>query len=634
MLIFLPTGVDRSIIRTPWVTYLLLIGNAAAYLLQHWVLPYTRGLETGKVVLNYAFSLAAPTVLQAATYLFTHAGLLHLLPNLLYLYLIGGTVEDRIGHLRMAAFYFLGGFAALGLHAWSVWGTPAEAIPLMGASGAIAALMGMFTVLMPWTDIKVHYAYMIGFRYTGSGMARIPALLFLGVYFFVSDVVWGFVTLGSTRVPVAYWAHIGGFAFGALVAGILYGFQALWTSEAEMRQRERQIARSLQQSVTTAENQERPSRVGGQATGRREAPLPPLPPMIANPTGRAEVCADAVVAPAPASSNERPRLLSITSFTETVTPAPTARQEPSIALLPPGASLRPPDSIFVAPVGQAASAGTGPPPPALFEPVDAALARLGRDLAEGELRHIAETPPPTGERPQHSPQTPQAHCTLMLLPAPHLAMDRVLLTLQTVLHSPADQVASRLRLRAGILYTDVPYEDGALMRARLAEAGVPALLVENRPQDLPLEATLPQRLEVTPGALHWRTAAGWTETRPSDLAYLVAGRARIAPADPLPASVLDLHFPALGKRMRLLRPAQSPVAGATGTGNPIGGQALWEVAAQLLAAAPYAQRSAALEPWVRSNGAPEMLPLFKNIAVYDHFDYWHYLLWLAPSVEA
>jgi membrane associated rhomboid family serine protease len=636
MFFFLPTGVDRTITRTPWVTYLLLIGNVAAYVLQHWVLPSTEGLKTDEVVLRYAFSVADPTVLQAFTHLFTHAGLLHLLPNLLFLYLIGATVEDRVGPFRMAGFYLLGGLAGLGLHAWSVWGKEAAAIPLMGASGAIAGLMGMFTVLMPWTDIKVYYAYMIGYRYTGSGTAHVPSLLFLGVYFFVSDVIWAFVTLSSVRTPVAYWAHVGGFGFGALLAGCLYGFQALWTSEAEMRRRERQISRSLQQSVNNAEHPERSSRVGGPAASRREAPLPTLPPRDENPTARAEIrSTHPGVAPAPATTSPPRGLLSITAFTETVPQEPVARQEPSLQLLPRGSSLQAPGSVVIAREDPSTSAGERPSPLAPYEAVDPVLAKLGRDLAEGELRHIAETPPPHGARAQRLPLTPNALCTLMLLPAPHLAMDRVLRSLQTVLHSPADRIASRLRQRAGILYTHVAYEDGALMRERLAETGVPALLVENRLEDQPLEATLPQRLEVTPGAWHWRTAAGWTETRTSDLTFAVAGRVRVAPADPMPANVLDLHFLALGRRMRLLRAVQPHASGGgADADDAVGGQPLWEAAAQMLAAAPDAQRSAALESWVRSKGAPETLPLFKNVAVYDHLNYWHHLLWLAPSVEA
>ena len=125
---------------------------------------------------------------------FLHGGWLHLLGNLLYLWIFGNNVEDRLGRLRFLLFYLAGG-AVAGLTQVAI--DPDSMIPTIGASGAIAATLGAYFVLFP--------------------RARITSLVFLGFFYQLID---GIASLGVTDVGggVAFFAHIGGFVFGALVA--------------------------------------------------------------------------------------------------------------------------------------------------------------------------------------------------------------------------------------------------------------------------------------------------------------------------------------------------------------------------------------------------------------------------------
>ena len=154
--------------------------------------------------------------LTALTSMFMHGSWLHLGGNMLFLWIFGNNVEDRMGRVRFLAFYLLGGFAATALQAWVTfeWGSAGDAlIPNLGASGAISAVLGAYLLLYPTAAVLTIVFYFL---------VEVPAFLFLGVWIFFQLWEGGFSLLHpEAGGGVAFFAHIGGFAFG-LVAVYLF----------------------------------------------------------------------------------------------------------------------------------------------------------------------------------------------------------------------------------------------------------------------------------------------------------------------------------------------------------------------------------------------------------------------------
>jgi membrane associated rhomboid family serine protease len=149
------------------------------------------------------------------TAMFMHGGLLHLGGNMLFLYIFGNNVEDSMGPVKFLLFYLLGGVAALALQ---VVIDPSSTVPTLGASGAIAAVLGGYIVLFP--RAKVVTVIFIVFFFT---ILELPALLVLG-FWFAEQAVMGYFDLAQPTGGgggVAYFAHIGGFAFGLLAVRVL-----------------------------------------------------------------------------------------------------------------------------------------------------------------------------------------------------------------------------------------------------------------------------------------------------------------------------------------------------------------------------------------------------------------------------
>jgi membrane associated rhomboid family serine protease len=148
------------------------------------------------------------------TSMFLHAGFLHIFGNLLFLAIFGPTLEDRIGRLAFTAFYLIGGLVALGAQ---IAIDPSSTTPTVGASGAIAAVLGGYILLWPRARI-VTLVFIIFF----VTIIEVPALILLGVWFAIQ--LWlGLAGLSgpSGGEGVAYFAHIGGFAFGLLAIRLL-----------------------------------------------------------------------------------------------------------------------------------------------------------------------------------------------------------------------------------------------------------------------------------------------------------------------------------------------------------------------------------------------------------------------------
>jgi rhomboid family protein len=141
--------------------------------------------------------------------MFLHGGLMHLLGNMLFLYIFGDNVEDAFGHIGYLFFYLLCGIGSGLIHAMFNWGS---SVPALGASGAISGVMGAYAVMFPSHRILTFFFIFL---------IPVPAILILG-YWFALQFVAGINGLGmATAGGVAWWAHIGGFLMGVVIAWVI-----------------------------------------------------------------------------------------------------------------------------------------------------------------------------------------------------------------------------------------------------------------------------------------------------------------------------------------------------------------------------------------------------------------------------
>ncbi len=143
------------------------------------------------------------------TSMFLHGGWLHLLGNMLFLWVFGGAVEEALGHFQYLIFYLICGVGSALVHTVFNLGSK---VPTIGASGAISGVMGAFIVLFPKARVTTLIPALLLFF-----TVRIPAYLMLGYWFFLQFFS-GVASLGMTdQGGVAWWAHVGGFILGALL---------------------------------------------------------------------------------------------------------------------------------------------------------------------------------------------------------------------------------------------------------------------------------------------------------------------------------------------------------------------------------------------------------------------------------
>ena len=236
MFFIFPTGVDYRTNRLPMVTFVLMGLNTLIYLgtfLASLGVPGPEGVSAGELwVFNNLW--LTPAEFKLHTYLthhFVHAGLFHLLGNMMYLFLFGSVVEDTVGRAKYVLFYFLGAFGADVCYILFTPGHFASEIPMGGASGAISACMGGFACLHLRTRVNFRYIIFFFLRFI-NGEFTVPAWLVMSFYF-LRDLLSGVLQLvgGESRGGVAFGAHIGGFATGA--AMILLGREFFRHSDAE-----------------------------------------------------------------------------------------------------------------------------------------------------------------------------------------------------------------------------------------------------------------------------------------------------------------------------------------------------------------------------------------------------------------
>ncbi|MBD3308181.1 rhomboid family intramembrane serine protease, partial [candidate division KSB3 bacterium] len=170
--------------------------------------------------IKYGYIPARGGVLTIFSSIFLHGGFLHLLFNMLFLWLSGCNLEDLWGRVVYPIFYLVGGVFATLAHGMMY---PQSTVPLIGASGAIAALMGAFMIRM--YDTKIYFVYLIFMFRIMRGRFTAPAYIMLPLW--LLQQFWGVMTSGGSEGGVAFWAHIGGFVFGAVIAGLfkISGFE-------------------------------------------------------------------------------------------------------------------------------------------------------------------------------------------------------------------------------------------------------------------------------------------------------------------------------------------------------------------------------------------------------------------------
>lgn len=195
-------------LRTPFVNYALIAINVGVYL-------HEMSLGPRLEALLYAWGLV-PADFQLrdlVTSMFLHGSLLHLIGNMLYLYIFGDNIEDRLGHGRYVVFYLLCGAAAGSLQALL---NPTSRLPMIGASGAIAGVSGAYMLFFPTARVVTVVPVFLFLQ-----VVEIPALVFL-LLWFLWQFLSGVATLGAgDGGGIAFWAHVGGFVAGTLLGPAL-----------------------------------------------------------------------------------------------------------------------------------------------------------------------------------------------------------------------------------------------------------------------------------------------------------------------------------------------------------------------------------------------------------------------------
>ena len=204
-----PIGDDDSGRRTvPVVTYALILLNVLFFFVE--LSGGEQFIQQWSVVPRRLLANPAGDFLTVLTSMFMHAGWVHLLGNMLYLWIFGDNVEDSFGHVKFLVFYFVCGIAAtLAQLAFSAGSN----VPNLGASGAIAGVLGAYILLFPKGQVKV---------LMGRGVIPMPALVVIGLWIalqFVSG--FGSITNSAETGGVAYMAHIGGFLAGIVLTFVL-----------------------------------------------------------------------------------------------------------------------------------------------------------------------------------------------------------------------------------------------------------------------------------------------------------------------------------------------------------------------------------------------------------------------------
>jgi hypothetical protein len=204
----------------PVVNITIIVINIAVFLVE-----LSQGDQLGQFIFTYglvparytvpamsAYFTSGQQVFSFLSFMFLHGGFLHLLGNMWSLYIFGDNVEDRLGSFRYLLFYLLCGFTSGIAHLVINWQSQ---VPTIGASGAIAGVMGAYMISFPRSRILTLIPMFLFFP-----IVEVPAVFFLGIWF-----IFQFLNAASGQAGIAWWAHIGGFIFGIIFLRLFLSFR-------------------------------------------------------------------------------------------------------------------------------------------------------------------------------------------------------------------------------------------------------------------------------------------------------------------------------------------------------------------------------------------------------------------------
>ena len=204
---FFPYRDDNPRVLTPFVTFGIIGVNVAVFLWQFFLLGNNPGLAK-EIIFTYGFIPAEMNPLTLVSSMFMHGGFFHLMGNMWFLYIFGDNVESLLGHVKFTLFYLACGIGAALVQYIA---DPISLIPMVGASGAIAGVLGAYMIRFP--KARVHVFVFIFVFFT---TIQVPAQVVLGIWF-IMQLSGGLDSLGmDTTGGVAWFAHVGGFIVGVL----------------------------------------------------------------------------------------------------------------------------------------------------------------------------------------------------------------------------------------------------------------------------------------------------------------------------------------------------------------------------------------------------------------------------------
>ena len=195
----------------PLINLVLIVSNILVFFYEQHLTSaqLERFIFTWALVPAHLISNPSAAWITIFTAMFLHGSWIHLLGNMWFLYIFGDNIEARLGGIRYLIFYLLSGVAAALLQTYV---QPASQVPTIGASGAIAGVLGAYLVSFPRS--RVASLVPILFIFT---IVEIPAVIFLAIWFIIQIYSGLFVMQGANAANIAWWAHIGGFVFGAVM---------------------------------------------------------------------------------------------------------------------------------------------------------------------------------------------------------------------------------------------------------------------------------------------------------------------------------------------------------------------------------------------------------------------------------
>ena len=203
---FFPYKDDNPRILFPFVTYTIIGINSLVFIYQYFILPPDL---LGPIISTYALTPADPSVFTVFTSMFMHGGLMHIIFNMWFLWIFGDNIESVLGHKRFVLFYLLCGVGAALVQ---VQINTSSQIPMVGASGAIAGVLGAYLIRFPRATVHVLVILIIFITFI-----RVPAMVVIG-FWFLSNLTAGLGTLGIEQTGgTAWFAHLGGFVSGVVL---------------------------------------------------------------------------------------------------------------------------------------------------------------------------------------------------------------------------------------------------------------------------------------------------------------------------------------------------------------------------------------------------------------------------------